>query len=141
MRVDKRRQLERAGWSVGDAGDFLGLSADERRFVEVKLALADGLRRRREQLGLTQTQVAERFGSSQSRVAKMEAADRTVTTDLVLKSLFRLGASPRDVSRLLIPKGRNRAAWTVRLSCGRRATTGPQRADRQVHALDATVGS
>ena len=116
VRADKRRKLERAGWTVGDAGDFLGLSADERRFVEVKLALADGLRRRREQLGLTQTQVAERFGSSQSRVAKMEAADRTVTTDLLLKSLFRLGARPRDVARLLIPKPRNRAAERNRVS-------------------------
>ena len=110
MRAEKRRKLERAGWVVGDAGDFLELSAEERRFVDVKLALADGLRRRREQLGLTQTDAAERFGSSQSRVAKMEAADRTVTTDLLLKSLFRLGASPRDIARLLSPKIRNRAA-------------------------------
>ena len=110
MQINKRRKLERAGWSVGDAGDFLGLSADERRFVEVKLALADGLRRRREQLGLTQIQAAERFGSSQSRVAKMEAAHRSVSTDLLLKSLFRLGASPQDVARLLSQKARNRAA-------------------------------
>ena len=35
MRKDKRRRLERAGWSVGDAGDFLNLSDDERRFIEV----------------------------------------------------------------------------------------------------------
>lgn len=110
MHIDKRRKLERAGWVVGDSGDFLGLSADERRFVEVKLALADGLRRRREHLRLTQVQVAERFGSSQSRVAKMEAAHRSVSTDLLLKSLFRLGASPRDVARLLIQRSRNRAA-------------------------------
>ena len=110
MRADKRRKLERAGWTLGDAGDFLALSADERRFVDVKLALADGLRRLRERLGLTQIEVAQRFGSSQSRVAKMEAANRTVTTDLLLKSLFRLGASPRDVARLLIPNPRNRAA-------------------------------
>jgi len=110
VRADKRRQLERAGWTVGDAGDFLGLSADERRFVEVKLALADGLRQRREQLGLTQTEVAERFGSSQSRVAKMEAAHRTVSTDLLLKSLFRLGASAQDVARLLGQKSRTHAA-------------------------------
>jgi predicted XRE-type DNA-binding protein len=110
MHGDKRRKLERAGWTVGDAGDFLGLSADERRFVDVKLALADGLRRRRERLGLTQMQVAERFGSSQSRVAKMEAAHRTVSTDLLLKSLFRLGASPRDVARLFSQKAPNRAA-------------------------------
>ena len=110
MRVDKRRKLERAGWAVGDAGDFLGLSTEERQFVEVKLALADGVRRRREHLGLTQLQVAERLGSSQSRVAKMEAADRTVTTDLLLKALFQLGGSRRDVARLLVPRIRSRAA-------------------------------
>ena len=110
MRADKRKKLERAGWTVGDAGDFLGLTVEERRFVDVKLALADGLRQRRETLGLTQIQAAERFGSSQSRVAKMEAADRTVSTDLLLKSLFTLGASPRDVAKLLAPKTRNRAA-------------------------------
>ena len=110
MRADKRKKLERAGWTVGDAGDFLGLTVEERRFVDVKLALADGLRQRREGLGLTQSQAAERFGSSQSRVAKMEAADRTVSTDLLLKSLFTLGASPRDVAKLLAPKTRNHAA-------------------------------
>jgi DNA-binding XRE family transcriptional regulator len=110
MRAEKRRQLERAGWTVGDAGDFLGLTAEERRFVDAKLALADGLRRRRERLGLTQVDLAERLGSSQSRVAKMEAAHRTVSTDLLLKSLFRLGASPADVARLLTGKARTNAA-------------------------------
>jgi hypothetical protein len=109
VRADKRRRLERAGWTVGDAVDFLNLSPEERRFVEVKLALAEGLRRRRERLGLTQSQAAERFGSSQSRVAKMEAADRTVSTDLLLKSLFRLGASPREVAQLLISTSRRAA--------------------------------
>jgi hypothetical protein len=110
MRADKQKKLERAGWTVGDAGDFLGLSAEERRFIEVKLALADGLRRRREDLGLTQGAVAERLGSSQSRVAKMEAAHRTVSTDLLLRWLFRLGAGPEDVGRLLAPRSRRRAA-------------------------------
>lgn len=110
MRADKRKKLERAGWTVGDAGDFLGLTVEERRFVDVKLALADGLRQRREMLGLTQVQVAERFGSSQSRVATMEAADPTVSADLLLKSLFTLGASPRDVAKLLAPRSRTRAA-------------------------------
>ena len=110
MRNDKRRRLERAGWAIGDAGDFLRLSDDERRFIETKLALAAGLRQWREQLGLTQTEVAKRFGSSQSRVAKMEAADKTVTTDLLLRSLYRLGAGRRDVARLLSQKPRTRAA-------------------------------
>ena len=110
MRAEKKRQLERAGWVVGDAGDFLGLSAEERRFIDAKLALADGLRRRRERLGLTQSALAERLGSSQSRVAKMEAAHRTVSTDLLLRSLFRLGASPADVARLFAAKTRIHAA-------------------------------
>jgi predicted transcriptional regulator len=78
--------------------------------METKLALAAGLRRWRENLGLTQTDVAERIGSSQSRVAKMEVADRTVSTDLLLRSLFRLGANRRDVARLLSQTGRTRAA-------------------------------
>lgn len=110
MRAEKKRQLERAGWSVGDAGDFLGLSAEQRRFIEAKLALADGLRRRRERLGLTQAALAERLGSSQSRVAKMEAAHRSVSTDLLLKSLFQLGAGPSDVAKLLTTKARTHAA-------------------------------
>ena len=85
MRKDKRRRLERAGWKMGDAGDFLDLSNEERRFIETKLALAAGLRQWRVKLGLTQTDVAERIGSSQSRVAKMEVADRTESTDLLLR--------------------------------------------------------
>jgi DNA-binding XRE family transcriptional regulator len=110
VQITKRRQLERAGWTIGEAGDFLGLSVEERRFIEVKLALAAGLRQRRERLGLTQTDVAARFGSSQSRVAKMEAAHRTVSTDLLFKALFHLGASAQAVARLLSPTRRTRAA-------------------------------
>jgi transcriptional regulator with XRE-family HTH domain len=61
-------------------------------------------------MGLTQSELAIRLGSSQSRVAKMEAAHRTVTTDLLLKSLFRLGAGTEDVGRLLAPRTRRTAA-------------------------------
>ena len=110
MEKSKRQQLARSGWVVGDAGDFLDLTAEERRFIETKLALAAGLRRRRESLGLTQIEAAERFGSSQSRVAKMEAADKSVSTDLLLHSLFSLGASRQDVARIMTPKPRTRAA-------------------------------
>lgn len=109
MRKGKRQRLERAGWKIGDAADFLRLSDEERRFIETKLALAVGLRRLREVQGLTQSDVARRIGSSQSRVAKMETADRSVSTDLLLRSLFRLGAERRDVARLL----RERVARTA----------------------------
>jgi hypothetical protein len=105
MRADKRRRLERAGWVVGNASDFLSLTVEEQRFVDLKLALADGLRRRRERLGLTQGAMAEQLGSSQSRVAKMEAAHRTVSTDLLIRSLFKLGARPAEVARLIASQG------------------------------------
>jgi len=110
MRTEKPKRLERAGWTVADTDTFLELSDDERRFIETKLALAADLRGRSEQLGLTQSEAARRFGSIQSRVAKMEAADMAVSTDLLLRSLFRLGASRQHVGRLLPHKSKTRAA-------------------------------
>ena len=110
MEKNKRRRLERDGWVVGDTTAFLDLSVEEQRFIETKLALATGLRRWREGLGLTQTEVAKRCGSSQSRVAKMEAGDRSVSTDLLLRVLFSLGAKRHDIARLLTGKSRSHAA-------------------------------
>jgi len=52
MKSDKKARLERAGWVVGDAAQFLKLSAQEQRFVELKLALATGVRQLRERRGL-----------------------------------------------------------------------------------------
>jgi predicted XRE-type DNA-binding protein len=97
----EQKRLEAAGWKVGDAADFLELSAEEAELVHVKLALGDYLRQLRRQRRLTQAQLAERVGSSQSRVAKMEAADASVSLDLVVKSLFALGASSCDVGRVM----------------------------------------
>lgn len=101
MRERKRDRLEAAGWRIGSVSDFLELSPEEAAFVEVKLALADFLRELRRKRGWTQTQVAKRLGSSQSRVAKMEAADASVSVDLLVRSLLRLGASRRQVGRVI----------------------------------------
>ena len=102
-KTDKARQdrLERAGWHSGDAADFLGLSEQERAFVELKLALADYLRELRTEKAWTQAQVARRLGSSQSRVAKMEAADASVSVDLLVRSLLSLGASRTEVGNVI----------------------------------------
>jgi transcriptional regulator with XRE-family HTH domain len=43
--------------------------------IEIKLSLARELKRARLKKGLSQTALASKLGSSQSRVAKMEAAD------------------------------------------------------------------
>lgn len=97
----KKARLEAAGWRVGDAAEFLELSAEEAAFVELKLALADHLREVRTRNGWTQDEVARRLGSSQSRVAKMEAADGSVSVDLLVKSLLLLGASRSEVGRVI----------------------------------------
>ena len=102
--MDKTRRtgLEAAGWRVGDATEFLELSAEEVAFVELKLALADSLRDLRTQHGWTQTQVAQQLGSSQSRVAKMEAADASVSVDLLVKSLLALGVTRKEVGQMIV---------------------------------------
>jgi predicted XRE-type DNA-binding protein len=101
MNKAKRDRLAAAGWRSGDAADFLELSEEEAAFVELKLALADYLRDLRVQNSWTQSQVARRLGSSQSRVAKMEAADASVSLDLLVKSLLALGASRSEVGRVI----------------------------------------
>lgn len=109
MRADKKRRLERSGWNVGSAYDFLEMDEEERAYVETKIALARALRERRQKEELTQSQLAERLGSSQSRVAKMEAADPSVTVDRLIRSLFSLGATQADVARA-IREGASRSA-------------------------------
>jgi predicted XRE-type DNA-binding protein len=101
MEKRKQRKLKARGWRVGSAAEFLALTAEEAALVEVKLRLSQALRERRTTLHLSQVAVAKRLGSSQSRVAKMEAGDRTVSIDLLMKALVALGATPRDVGRAL----------------------------------------
>jgi predicted XRE-type DNA-binding protein len=96
-----RKKLEAAGWKTGDVQDFLALTDAEAEFIEMKLALAEDLRARRLERHLNQTQVARIVGSSQSRVAKMEAADPSVSIDLLVRSLLKLGAERKDLAKAL----------------------------------------
>jgi DNA-binding XRE family transcriptional regulator len=106
MKAETRRKLESAGWRVGDSKDFLELTPGEAEFVEIKLALAKRLRELREEQNWTQAEFARHVGSSQSRVAKMEAGDPTVSIDLLLRSLLAVGADRREVGRVLASRRR-----------------------------------
>jgi len=97
----KRKRLTKKGWAIGDAKDFLGLSDEEAAYIELKLALSRKLRQRRARKKLTQTQLARMIKSSQSRVAKMEAGDPTVSLDLLIRSLLVLGISQTELARLV----------------------------------------
>lgn len=101
VKQSKRQKLERNGWRVGSASDFLGLSTEESAYIEMKLALSETLREEREKKKLSQAQFARLIASSQSRVAKMEAADASVSMDLLVKSLLALGVARKKVARAL----------------------------------------
>jgi DNA-binding XRE family transcriptional regulator len=101
MKKAKKDRLEAAGWKEGSAADFLHLSPDEVAFIEMKLALARSIRTRRLRRKLTQIQLAKLISSSQSRVAKMEAADVSVSLDLLIRTLLVLGASRKELAHII----------------------------------------
>ena len=101
MKKTKRTRVEKAGWKVGSAAQFLRLSPEEEAFLDLKVALAESLRKRRARRHLTQGALAKLLRSSQSRVAKMEASDPTVSLDLLVRSLLALGTSPEELARII----------------------------------------
>lgn len=101
MREDRRQRLEAKGWKLGSAKDFLDLTEEEATYVDLKVRLAISLRAWRQRHRLTQAELAGRLRSSQSRIAKMEAGDPSVSLDLLIRSLLSLGTSRRELSRII----------------------------------------
>jgi predicted XRE-type DNA-binding protein len=101
--MDKRKnkELESKGYKVGTVEEFLGLSKEESEYIELKLALSDALAKRRKKSNLTQAQLAKLLKSSQSRVAKMEKGDPTVSVDLLVKSLLAMGANKKSIAKAI----------------------------------------
>lgn len=104
MKATKRKRLEAAGWRVGGAAEFLNLSPEEAALVEMKLSLGRRLRDLRSRRRLSQVDAARLLGSSQSRLAKMEAGDATVSVDLLVRSLLTIGASRQDIAKAIARK-------------------------------------
>ncbi len=101
MNSSKKKRLEAKGWKVGTVKEFLNLSPEEASYIELKLALSKNLHDYRNAKRLTQTELAHRIKSSQSRVAKMESGDPSVSIDLLIRSLFALGASKKHLADML----------------------------------------
>ncbi len=101
MDKQKKKKLAKRGWKTGSVADFLNLTAEESAYIEMKLALSEKLRERRKRRNLTQADFARAIESSQSRVAKMEAGDPSVSIDLLVKSLLALGVSKKEVGRTI----------------------------------------
>ena len=97
----KKKTLESKGYRVGSVDEFLGLSKKESDFIELKIALSEALSERRKQSNLTQAQLAKMLKSSQSRIAKMEKGDPTVSLDLLVKSLLAMGATKKSIAKAI----------------------------------------
>jgi len=102
MNTAKRKRLESKGWKVGTAEEFLSLSPEESAYVELKLALSKTLQETRREKKMTQEQLARLLKSSQSRVAKMELGDPSVSLDLLVRSLLAMGTSRKNLVRMLV---------------------------------------
>ena len=101
MDKKKKKFLEDKGYKVGSADEFLGLSEQEVEYIELKLALSRALALRRKQGRMTQIQLAKKLGSSQSRIAKMEQGDPSVSLDLLVKSLLAMGATKKSIAAMI----------------------------------------
>ena len=101
MKKNTISKLVENGWKVGTPTDFLGLTPEEAAYVECKAVLAQLLIKKRKSLHVTQAELAKMLGSSQSRVAKIEKAEPSVTIDLALRALFSFGVSPCEVGKAL----------------------------------------
>jgi hypothetical protein len=90
MKTDKLKRLQAVGWKVGSAEDFLQLNEEEARLVALKLSQID---------------LAQRMKSSQSRIAKIEAGDPSVSLDLIVRALIASGATTRDTQAAFTANG------------------------------------
>ncbi len=104
MKSAKRKKLEAKGWRVGTTADFLNLTPEEQAFINMKLSLSKRLKEMRRRKHLSQVDFARMIKSSQSRVAKMEAGEASVSIDLLIKSLLALGASQQDLAKTISAK-------------------------------------
>ena len=104
MDLDKRVRLESKGWKVGSVSDFLELTPEESVLVEIKLALSQSLKERRQNL-MTQSELASKMSSRQPRIAKAENGDASVSIELLIRAMLATGATPQDIGQVIADVG------------------------------------
>jgi len=101
MDAAKKKRLKEAGWSTGSVAEFLDLTPEEAGLIEIKLRLSELVKRVRTRGGLSQVALAQLLGSSQSRVAKIESGDPSVSLDLLFRASFASGATRKELARAI----------------------------------------
>ena len=102
MDTEKRKRLEAAGWTVGNTSDFLELTSAETELVELKVQLALLVKELRKNKNLSQNALAKKMGSSQSRIAKIESGDPSVSLDLIVRALLTSGATRQELAQVIM---------------------------------------
>lgn len=97
----KQAQLAQKGWKATTVEDFLELTSEEMAYIDVKLALSRNLKMRRLEKKLSQQRLAKQLESSQSRVAKMEKGDPSVSIDLLVRALLALDVTPEEIGQFI----------------------------------------
>lgn len=104
MNKQRKKTLEKKGWKVSTVKEFLNLTPAEEAYIELKLSLSRYLQEKRKKKRLTQFRMAKLISSSQSRVAKMEKGVPSVSVDLIVRTLFALGAKPKEIAGRIAAK-------------------------------------
>src|SRR2546428_10683810 len=102
-KTKSERRVKALGWKDGTVADFLGLTPEESALIEIKLALSRKLRQRR-QKSMTQAQLAKKLQSSQSRIAKAETGDSSVSMELLVRAMLATGATPKEIGKTIANK-------------------------------------
>lgn len=102
MDAEKRKRLEAAGWAVGDVSDFLDLTTAEAELMELKTRLALFAKEQRKMSNMSQDALAKKMGSSQSRIAKIESGDPSVSLDLIIRALLTSGATRQELAQVIM---------------------------------------
>jgi len=136
MNRSKRKKLAKAGWKVGTAAESLHLTAEEELYVDLKASLSQQLRRQREKSHLTQEELARMLKPSQSRIAKMEKGDPSVSIDLLIKSLLALGTTRCEIAKIAAQgccHGERTENRECRLTCAKKSETQSRVLPRKTH--------
>ncbi|MBC8203394.1 MAG: helix-turn-helix domain-containing protein [Planctomycetes bacterium] len=101
MKKNQQKRLEKAGWKFGTVSEFLNLTPEESELVEIRVALTVHFELKRNEMKLTQIDLAKKLGTSQSRVSKIENGDPSVSLDLLLENLVLMGATRKEIAKVI----------------------------------------
>ncbi len=94
------KTVKELGWTDGTVAEFLDLTPEESPLIEMKLALSRHLKKRRA-ASLTQSELAQKLQSSQSRIAKAENGHPSVSLELLVRAILATGATPHEIGEVL----------------------------------------